>query len=119
MSGSVEAIVDAIGAFEPLDDEPAMSVVNFDVGELTTQDIKEAASNTPKLSIINFNQPISPKIAKEAKKHDIKIYNSRIIYTLIDEIREDLAEAMPMENFEEVLGVANVLAVFTKKVNPG
>ena len=115
----MEAIVDAIGAFDPLDDEPAMSVVNFDVGELTAQDIKEAASNKPKLSIINFNQPIPPKIATEAKKHDIKIYNSRIIYTLIDEIREDLAEAMPIENFEEVLGVANVLAVFNKKINPG
>ena len=95
MSGSVEAIVDAIGAFEPLDDEPAMSVVNFDVGELNASDIKEALSNKPKLTIINFNQPIPPKIAQEAKKHDIKIYDSRIIYSLIDEIREDLAHAMP------------------------
>lgn len=35
---------DAIGKYEPEDDEPTMSVVNFDIGSISAADIKEASS---------------------------------------------------------------------------
>ena len=67
MSGSVEAIVDAIGTYEPLDDEPDMIIVNFDIGPVSLADIREAHKSDPKLRVINFNQSVEPKIAEEAK----------------------------------------------------
>merc|ERR1712043_97977 len=49
VSGSVEAIIDAIGKYDPEDDEPMMSIVNFDVGSISAADIKEASSASPHL----------------------------------------------------------------------
>ncbi|CBY11820.1 unnamed protein product, partial [Oikopleura dioica] len=119
VSGSVEAIIDAISKYEPEDDEPMMSVVNFDVGSISTADIKEASSASPKLQIINFNQQISPKILTESKENGIKIYDSNVIYHLMNEIEADLADAMPLDILEEESGEAEVLKVFQKGVNPG
>jgi len=104
--------------YEPADDEPEMNVVNFDIGPITQSDIKEANKADPKLSIINFNQPVPPKMVEMAKKHDIKIYTYSVIYHLMDDIRDELADMMPVDNFAEEIGVAKVKSVFQKKVNP-
>ena len=45
----MEAIVDAIEKYSPEDDEPDMTIVNFDVGPVTRENIKEAAEANPKL----------------------------------------------------------------------
>lgn len=118
MSGSVEAIVDAIGLYEAGDDEPLMNIINFDVGPINANDIKEAHTADPKLQIINFNQPISPNMTAQAQKLGIKIYNSSIIYELMDAIEADLADLMPLDNFDAQIGEAEVVQVFQKKINP-
>ena len=66
------------------DDEPEMDVKQFDVGQITVADVEEAISN--KLSIINFNQPISKEIQNLVNENGVRVYHHNVIYKLFDEV---------------------------------
>ena len=61
-----------------------MDVKQFDVGQITVADVEEAISN--KLSIINFNQPISKEIQNLVNENGVRVYHHNVIYKLFDEV---------------------------------
>ena len=71
-------------------------------------------SNPAKLIIINFNQAIAPDVLSLATKSKITFYHSNVIYHLMDKIKQDLADLMPVDELEEEVGEAEVLAVFQR-----
>ena len=65
-------------------------------------------------SIVNFNQKIKPEIAQLIKKEKIKVYNTNIIYRLLNDLRQDLGKLMPIDVTVEDTGQATVLKVSFK-----
>jgi translation initiation factor 5B len=83
--GSLEAIV---GLFK----KEGVPVRKADIGNINRKDIMEAASmlcEDPLLGVVvGFNVSIDNEAEKEAKLRDIRIFNDRVIYKIIEEYKE-------------------------------
>jgi translation initiation factor IF-2 len=110
MSGSVEALEDALLKIEVPGDEVALRVVLRGVGGITENDINLAA--TSDAIVIGFNVRPEGKARELAEREGIDIRYYSIIYQAIEEIEAAL-KGMLKPEFEEVsLGSAEVREVF-------
>lgn len=103
--GSLEAIL------ATLENNELIDIKNFDIGEITKQDIFMA--KTMKCVVVGFGVKASKEAVDSAKgeKVVIKLYN--IIYEMLDELEEVSYLMQQKENTEKNLkGEAKVLATF-------
>ena len=63
--GFLEAIIEGVTKYEPDEDDPLCDIKQFDVGQVTVEDVELAVQD--KLAIINFDQPIRPAVAQLIK----------------------------------------------------
>lgn len=84
------------------------------VGEVSETDLNMA--EVADKIIIGFKSKISPQIKQMARSKGIKLINYDVIYELISDVKDVLAEMMPIERIETVTGHLKVLAIF--KVSP-
>lgn len=117
--GSVEAILDV---FDTYGDEKRcrLDVVHYGIGGITESDIELADAFNA--IIYTFNTPTSRKISDMADKMGVIISSQRVIYKLIDDVKEQICKKLSPEKVEEVIGKANILQHFEitdrkKKVN--
>ncbi|KAK4143103.1 uncharacterized protein C8A04DRAFT_37817 [Dichotomopilus funicola] len=106
--GSVEAV--SIALMEQGNNEIRAKVLVSAPGHITESDVELAA--TTGSAIINFNNPVPPQIKRLAQDAKVKILEHNVIYHLIEEVREQLAEALPMVVVKKVVADAVVLQVF-------
>ena len=106
--GSLEAIVQILETIKS--DEAVIQILKMGVGNITETDIKMANSSGAK--IIGFNIGLDMSIKKFAQKEavDIKVY--KIIYELMNDIKEDLTSILGSEIVRTDLGILKVIAVF-------
>ncbi|MEA1937115.1 MAG: translation initiation factor IF-2 [Patescibacteria group bacterium] len=106
--GSLEAIVQILETIKS--DEAVIQILQMGVGNITETDIKMANSSGAK--IIGFNIGLDTSIKKIARKEavDIRIY--KIIYELMNDIKEDLISILGMEIVRTDLGILKVIAIF-------
>ncbi|KAH0568056.1 translation initiation factor IF-2, mitochondrial isoform X1 [Cotesia glomerata] len=117
--GSVEAILDV---FDTYGDENRchLDVVHYGIGPVSEDDVELAKAFDAIIYTFNVNAP--KKIEELAKKFKIPIHSYKVIYKLIDDIKNEICKKLPPDQVEEKLGEANVLQHFEiterkKKVN--
>lgn len=109
--GSLDAIREALKKISNA--EVGVKVVSAKVGNITENDIQMAKSADN--IIIGFNVAVSANINLLAKKEKVKIYNYKVIYELLDDVKNLLSDLLPPETKEITLGKLKVLAIFKSK----
>lgn len=84
--------------------------VRVGVGPVLASDVQLAKEGGA--TIIAFNLKHSSTISSMADEESVKLVTSKVIYSLLDEAREEFARYMPAEPVEVVHGRGKVQAVF-------
>lgn len=108
VSGSVEAVSDSISALG--NSEVRANVLRSGVGPPTEFDVEHAA--VAQGAIIAFNAVPEPGVSNMAAREGVDILNHRVIYRLVEEVRERLAALLPPKVTVRVTGEAEVATVF-------
>jgi len=106
-SGSLEVLSGIIGSLPQ--NETAIEIIDESVGDISDGDVKHAVSTGA--MIIGFKVSLSKAGENLAKTHEIKIFQSDIIYELIKTLEEELKGLKK----EIILGDLEILKVFSKK----
>ncbi len=106
--GSLEAIIQILESIES--EDVAVQILKMGVGNITETDIKMAHSSGAK--IIGFNVSINSAIEKFAEKEKIEVRMYKVIYELVNEIKEDLTSILEPEIVRTDLGILKVIAIF-------
>ncbi len=108
VAGSREALVEV---FEEIkSDKVQLNVIDSKVGQITKKDVDLASS--AEAVIVGFNVKQDNGVSQLAKHHDVRIVQHNIIYELIDQVKEAMAELLDPEYRENKLGAAEVRQVF-------
>ncbi|THH11829.1 hypothetical protein EW145_g396 [Phellinidium pouzarii] len=108
VSGSIEALAAAV---ESIGNKHAMTkVISTGVGEVSESDIMFAAA--AKATVIAFSVNVSRIADQKATQNSVPIFSSKIIYNVLDEIKERIIELLPPVIETRVTGEANVLQLF-------
>ncbi len=109
VSGSVEALEDALAALE-VGDEVSLRVIDRGVGAITEANVNLAAASDA--IIIGFNVRAQGKATELADREGVEIKYYSIIYQAIDEIEAALKGMLKPEFEESTLGQAEIRAIF-------
>uniref|UniRef100_A0A4W4EIA1 Translation initiation factor IF-2, mitochondrial n=5 Tax=Electrophorus electricus TaxID=8005 RepID=A0A4W4EIA1_ELEEL len=119
VNGSVEALLNILESYDS-DEQCQMNIVHFGVGDISENDINLAETFSG--TIYGFNVAASKSIQHMAVKKGIHLKMHRVIYHLIDDLKEELSRKLPTVIEENIIGEASVLTTFDvsvgkKKVN--
>nr|XP_020664150.1 translation initiation factor IF-2, mitochondrial [Pogona vitticeps]XP_020664151.1 translation initiation factor IF-2, mitochondrial [Pogona vitticeps]XP_020664152.1 translation initiation factor IF-2, mitochondrial [Pogona vitticeps] len=109
VDGSVEAILNILDTYDA-DEECELNVIHWGIGDISENDINLA--ETFEGIIYGFNVNANKSIQKLASVKKVKMKMNKIIYRLIEDLKEDLSDTLPATLEERVLGHASVLATF-------
>jgi translation initiation factor IF-2 len=110
VSGSVEALEDALLNIDIGDENVLLRVIHRGVGAITENDVSLAAAS--QALIIGFNVRPEGKSRDLADRLDVEIRFYNVIYSVIDDIESSL-KGMRKAEYEEVeLGTAEIREVF-------
>jgi translation initiation factor IF-2 len=106
--GVLQVIKDTIAQFDHKDLD--LSVVSAKTGHINGGDVDFA--ETVKAPIFGFSVDIPQAVAKYAIERNVKIYKQRIIYMMIDDIRDHMSSCLDPVETEVLLGKADILQTF-------
>jgi len=107
-SGSLEAIEDCLLSLQK--DDQNVKVFFSATGDITDGDVLLAAST--RSLIIGFNVKISPSAEKIAKEEKVLIRQYKLIYDLLDELKEGLQALSESKQEEQFAGTAQIIQIF-------
>lgn len=107
--GTVEALVSALEDIRS--DKVNLEVIQSGVGPVSKNDILLAS--TSGATVIGFNVKVESGVLPVAKHHGIQIIQHQIIYQLIDQIKDVMADLLEPELHENKTGAAEVRQIFT------
>lgn len=108
VQGSVEALASAL---EPLrNDEVSVKVVHRGVGGITENDVSLARASSA--TIFAFNIRADARVAQIAEKEGVRIIHSRVIYEVVDFVKQLLSGMLAPKFIEETLGRVEVRETF-------
>jgi translation initiation factor IF-2 len=108
VAGSAETLRDVIVKNQPK--EIQLKVVSVGLGPISDSDVETASGIDAK--ILGFNVDL-PKMCKPlAQRLKVEVMTNRVIYRLLDQLRDSLEEMLPSEEEEEMVGEAVVLDTF-------
>jgi translation initiation factor IF-2 len=107
--GSLDAVEHE---FKKLSNEKiAIKIISKDIGTISEKDIKTA--NIKKSLVLGFNVNIDRGAEALAEREKITIKTYKVIYDLIDYVKERVKEATPVETIETTTGSAKILRTFS------
>jgi translation initiation factor IF-2 len=109
--GSEEALIDAL--YKLSTDEVEVKVVMHGVGQITESDVSLAAAS--QAIIIGFNVRPNLGARRAAEKEGVEIRNYKIIYDVINDVKQTIEGMLKPVIKEEVIGIAEVRKVFKIK----
>ena len=89
-----------------------VKIISKDVGAITEKDIKTA--NIKKSLVLGFNVSADKSAETLAMRENIEIKIFKVIYDLIDYVKEKIRENTPVETVEITTGSAKILRIFSK-----
>jgi translation initiation factor IF-2 len=110
--GSLEAVSTSIESLQT--ENQRVKFVHKSVGDITESDVLLAAST--KALIIGFNVKTSAAALRLATEEKVIIRSYHIIYELLDELKEGLEALAKPKVTEEIVGRAEVIALFESKI---
>jgi len=108
VQGSLEAIQQILGEIKS--DEVAVNYISIGVGNTTESDVRLAQSASA--VIFGFNIETTPVANRMAETSKVEIKNYKIIYELVEDIKNRLIEMLPLSIERTDLGKMTVLALF-------
>jgi translation initiation factor IF-2 len=108
VSGSLEAIVDALNAIKS--DKVHLSIIASSVGLVTLNDVETA--HTAKATIVAFNTRNENGVAAQLKHHQVPVISHNIIYELVDQVKDAMADLLDPITTEHSLGKAEIRQIF-------
>jgi len=108
VQGSLEAIQQILGEIKS--EEVSVNYISIGVGNITESDVRLAQS--AKAVVFGFNVETTPVAKRMAENGNVKIKNYKIIYELIEDIKNRLTEMMDPVVERTELGKMKVLAIF-------
>lgn len=109
VDGSVEAILNIMETYDAYE-QCQMEVVHFGIGDISENDINLAETFSG--TVYGFNVGMNKSIQQMANKKSIPVKMHKVIYKLIDDLKEELSKKLPPTVKENLIGEASVLAVF-------
>ena len=110
VSGSVEALEDALLAIDIGDENVSLRVIHRGVGAITENDVTLASASDA--LIIGFNVRAEGKSRDLAEREGVEIRYYNVIYSVIDDIESSLKGMRKAEFEEHELGSAEIREVF-------
>ena len=108
VQGSLEAIDQILSTIKS--DEVVWEYVNVGVGNITESDIKLAADSDA--VVVGFNVTVTTVAKRLAEKEEVGVKVFNVIYELVEEIKNNMADLLPPEIVRTDLGRLKVLAIF-------
>ncbi|KAJ2618734.1 translation initiation factor IF-2, partial [Coemansia sp. RSA 1358] len=110
VSGTVEAVASSLKKIPSK--KIQISIISTGVGPVTESDVTMAGSGGDKGVIIAFNVKADKKTLNVAKRENVEVISSRIIYKLLEDVEKLLVSRLPPLRLEEVQGEAIVQETF-------
>ncbi|MDD5291392.1 MAG: translation initiation factor IF-2 [Patescibacteria group bacterium] len=111
--GSAEAIEESLAKISR--ENIKVKIISKGLGNITEGDVKKAEDSGAQ--VIGFNVKVPPAIENLIREKDIKVNVFKIIYDLIDYVKEEMEKLVEPEIKRVDLGRLKVLAVF--RTDPG
>ncbi len=108
VQGSLEAILQILDSIHS--EEITLQIISSAVGTITESDIRIA--ETAGALVVGFNSEPTAVAKRMAEKSKIEIVTYNIIYKLVEDIKERMAELLPPEIVRTDSGRLTVLAIF-------
>lgn len=108
VSGSLEALVENINKIE--NPEVSINIIYQGVGDIVESDVFQASSVGGE--IIGFHLKVTPAARKATKQTKVKITLYKVIYELIQDIKEKMIGLLPPEIKEVMVGKLKILQIF-------
>ena len=106
--GSLEAIVEALGQIKS--EKVGLNVIGTGTGNVSLTDVKSAAAG--KAVIVGFDIGNDSGVQQQARHDGVRINSFRIIYELIDHVKNCMLDLLPPEYREVVKGHAEIKAIY-------
>ena len=106
--GSLEALVASLGQIESKKID--LEFIHSGVGPISESDILLASASNA--VVVGFNIKVESNAVAAAKREGVQVKLYSIIYELIDQMRDAMAEMLDPEHRETVIGHAEVKQVF-------
>lgn len=106
--GSLEAIQQILAEIKS--EEVAIDYISTGIGNITESDVRLSGSSDA--TIYGFNIQATPVAQRLAQNSQVKIKNYKIIYELVDDIKNELIKILPLIVEREDFGKLKVLAIF-------
>jgi translation initiation factor IF-2 len=108
VQGSLESLLDSLGNLR--NDEVAVKVVHSGVGDISESDITLA--KTAGALLLGFNVSTGSNVKQLATREGVKIFMYKVIYELLDDLRQTLSGMLEPEIVETTMGSLEILGVF-------
>lgn len=108
VQGSLTSVVDSLKSLDT--DEVSVRIVGASVGSVNENDIHLAQSS--QAIIYGFNVSVPTNIKQIASRDKVHVRLYKIIYELIDDVKEELTKLLPPEVVETSLGRLIVRGIF-------
>ena len=106
--GSLEAIVAALNEIKS--EKVSLRIIGTGTGNVSLTDVKTAAAG--KSIVVGFNISNDSGVQSQARHDGVRINSFRIIYELLDHVRNCMLDLLPPEFKEVVLGHAEIKAIY-------
>ncbi|XP_063985976.1 translation initiation factor IF-2, mitochondrial [Diachasmimorpha longicaudata] len=107
--GSAEAILDVFDTYSD-NKRCHVDVIHYGIGAITESDVELAEAFDAIIYTFNIDTP--RKIQTFAEKMGVSVRSHKIIYKLIDDVKNEIEKKLPPVTKEEIVGKANVLQQF-------
>lgn len=108
VQGSLTSVTDSLKLLE--NEELVMRIISSGVGDITENDIRLAASAGA--TVYGFNVQLPPSVKRLAAREKVSVKIFKIIYELLDDVREMMEGMLSPEVVETEVGKLRVLGVF-------
>jgi translation initiation factor IF-2 len=106
--GSIEAIHESLEKIEH--PEVKVNIIGQSLGNINEGDVIKAASENA--IILGFHVQLPPAVEESARDKKVEIKTYKIIYELIDEVRDRLEKLLAPEKIRTVLGRMKVVKIY-------
>ena len=115
VDGSLEALMSVLSTYD--EEDVKLDIIASGVGGITETDLKLAQDFDG--IIYSFNVNVADAVRKAASSiYNVPIREHQVVYSLIDDLKEEVSQKLPLEPVEHVLGrgvVAKEFLVNEKK----
>ncbi len=113
VQGSLESLLDSLGQIG--NEEVRVKVISSGIGDITETDVSSADAGNA--IILGFNVSIKGAVNQLAKRTKVDFHLYKVIYELLDDVRDWLSSLLPPEIVETELARLEILGIF--KVSKG